>query len=69
MPTWPQTEDESAIRIWVRQNCEETLVQNMFNCGRFQVFEHLWPSLMTCVVIEQQLQSTVIIKLPGPQEA
>lgn len=55
MPTWPQTEDESAIRISVRKNCKETLVQNMFNCGRLQVLEHLWPNLSTGVVIEQQL--------------
>lgn len=69
MPTWPQAEDESAVRIWVGQNCEETLVQNMFHCGWFQILEHLRPSLMSRVVIEQQLQSTVIIELPGPQES
>lgn len=67
--TWPQTQDEPAVRIRVWQNREEAQVQNMFNCGRFQVLEHFWPSFAACVVVEQQLQSAVIIKLPGPQEA
>lgn len=41
----------------------------MFYCGWLQVLEHLWPSLATPVVIDQKLQGTVIVKLPGPQEA
>lgn len=41
----------------------------MFHCGRLQVLEHLGPGFTACVVVEQQLQGTVIVKLPGPQEA
>lgn len=68
-PTWPETEDVSSIGVRLWQDREEAQVQDVFHCGWLQVLEHLWPSLAACVVIEQQLQGTVVVKLPGPQEA
>lgn len=67
--TWPETEDVSSVGVRLWQDREEAQVQDVFHCGRLQVLEHLRPSLSACVVIEQQLQGTVIVKLPGPQEA
>lgn len=69
MPTWPQTEDVSAIGIRFRQDCEKAQVQDMFHCGWLQVLKHLRPCPSTCVIIEQQLQSAIVVELPGPQEA
>lgn len=68
-PTWPQTEDVSSVGVRLWQDREKAQVQHVFHCGWLQVLEHLWPRLPARVVIEQQLQSTVVVKLPGPQEA
>lgn len=68
-PTWPQAEDEPAVGIRARQDREEALVQDVLHRGRLQVLEDLRPGLVSGVVVEQQLQSAVVIKLPGPQEA
>lgn len=68
-PTWPETEDVSSVGVWLWQDREKAQVQDVFHCGWLQVPEHLWPSLTACVVIEQELQGAVIVKLPGPQEA
>lgn len=67
--TWPETEDVSAVGVWLRQDCEKAQVQDVFHCGWLQVLEHLRPSLTACVVVEQQLHGSVIVELPGPQEA
>lgn len=67
--TWPETEDVSSVGVWLWQDREKAQVQHMFHCGWFQVLEHFWPSLTACVIIKQQLQGTVIVELPGPQEA
>lgn len=68
-PTWPETEDVSPVRVRPWQDCEKAFVQDVLHCGRLQVLENLWPGFATGVVVEEQLQSTVIVKLPGPQEA
>lgn len=68
IPTWPETKDVSSIGIRLRQDCKKAFVQNVLHRGWLQVLEHLWPGFATCMVIEQQLQGTVVIKLPGPQE-
>jgi len=69
LPTWSEKEDVSPVGVGLGQNCEEAQVQDVFHRGWLQVLEDLWPSLAACVVVEQQLQSSVIVKLPGPQEA
>lgn len=68
-PTWPETEDVSSVWVRPRQDGEKAQVQDVLHCGRLQVLEHLWPCFTTRVVVEQQLQGTVVVKLPGPQEA
>lgn len=68
-PTWAQTEDVSSIGVRPWQHCEKAQVEDVFHCGWLQVLEHLWPSLTSCMVIEEQLQGTVIVELPSPQEA
>lgn len=68
-PTWPQTEDVSSVGVRLRQDGEKAQVQDVLHRGRLQVLEHLRPSLAARVVVEQQLQSAVVVELPGPQEA
>lgn len=68
-PTWAQTEDVSSVGVRPWQHCEKAQVEDVFHCGWLQVLEHLWPSLTSCMVIEEQLQGTVIVELPSPQEA
>lgn len=68
-PTGPEKEDVSPFGIRPRQDREETQVQNVFDRGWLQVLEDLRPGLTARVVVEQQLQGTVIVELPGPQEA
>lgn len=68
-PTWPQTEDVSSVGVRLRQDREKAQVQDVFHRGWLQVLEHLWPGLTTRVVIKQQLHGTVVVELPGPQEA
>ena len=67
--TWPKTQDVSSIGVRIRQDSEKPQVEHMFHGGRLKVLEHLWPSLPTCMVIEQQLHGAIVVKLPGPQEA
>lgn len=67
--TWPETQDVSAVGVRSWQDCEKAFVQDVLHRGWLEVLEHLWPGFTTCVVIEQQLQGTIVVKLPGPQEA
>lgn len=68
-PTWAETEDVPATGVWPRQDREKAQVQDVFDCGRLQVLEHLWPGPATRMVVKEELQRAVIVKLPGPQEA
>lgn len=67
--TWPEKQDVSSSGVWPGQDGEEAQVQHVSDGGRLQVLEHFGPGLSARVIIEQQLQGAVIVKLPGPQEA
>lgn len=69
IPTWSETKDVSSIGVWLWQDSKKALFQNMLHHGWLQVLKHLWPGFASSMVIEEQLQGTVIVELPGPQEA
>lgn len=69
IPTWAKTEDVPAVGVWPRQDREKAQVQDVFDRGGLQVLEHLGPGPAARMVVQEQLQRTVVVKLPGPQEA
>jgi len=55
--------------VRVRQHREEAQVQDVLHRRGLEVLEDLGPGLAARLVVEEQLQGSIVIELPGPQEA
>lgn len=66
--TWADADHVPSLWVPVGQHSDKAWLQDGLYCRWLQVTEHLWPGPPAGVVVHQELERSIVIKLPGSEE-